>query len=330
MIAVLCGGFGAARFVEGLSSLGADLTCVVNVADDFDYVGVRVCPDLDSVLYALAGRFDEIRGWGPVDDSMVANEALARYGDGWFHLGDKDLTLSLERTARLRQGRPLSDVTAELVGRWGIAATLLPATDQPVGTVVRTPDGWRTFQDFVVRERANVDVLDVRYEGVAESLPAPGVVAAIERADVVVIAPSNPISSIGPILAVPGVRRAIAARDGPNVAVSPVVVGREPETEAERSRAVLRRVLMLAAGAEHRPSAVAAMYRDLIDGFVVDERDHPAEELAFAELRLPVLAADTLNPRGPARDKFAAEVLRFGAALPLEERRSSDRSAGRG
>ena len=169
MIVVLCGGFGAARFVEGLAQLDEELTCVVNVADDFDYLGLRVCPDLDSVLYALAGCFDEVRGLGPTGDSMVANEALHRYGDGWFHLGDRDLTTSLKRTALLREGRSLSEVAEFLAEMWGVGASILPISNKRVSTVVRTPHGWRSFQDFLVRERASLDVLEVAYEGIADA-----------------------------------------------------------------------------------------------------------------------------------------------------------------
>ena len=145
MIVVLCGGFGAARFVEALASLDGELCCVVNVADDFDHLGLRVCPDLDSVLYALAGVFDEERGWGPLGDSLATNAALDRYGDSWFQLGDKDLALSLKRTALLREGRRLSEVTSYLAGAWSVTASIVPATDDPVGTRVRTADGWREF-----------------------------------------------------------------------------------------------------------------------------------------------------------------------------------------
>jgi LPPG:FO 2-phospho-L-lactate transferase len=317
VIVVLCGGFGAARFVEGLSGTAQALCCIVNVADDFDYVGLRVCPDLDSVLYALAGAFDEERGWGPRGDSLVANAALARYGDSWFHLGDKDLALSLKRTALLREGRRLSEVTAVLAAAWELTATILPVTDDRIGTALRTADGWCSFQDYVVRQQGRSALVDVAYEGAASSSPAAGVLEAIERADVLVIAPSNPISSIAPILAVPGVRRAVAERRRPNVAVSPVVVGAEPVTEAERSRLVLRRVLMEATGRAHRPAAVAEMYGDLIDGFVVDRRDERAEAADVVELGLPVLAADLLAPRGAARHELCADVVGFAATLPL-------------
>lgn len=317
MIVVLCGGFGAARFVEGLAAFALELHCVVNVGDDFDYVGLRVCPDLDSVLYALAGRFDEGRGWGPVDDSFHGNDELVRYGDAWFRLGDRDAALCMKRTALLREGWSLSVVTAELAAAGGITASLQPVTDDPVPTVVRTPQGPLALQDFLVRHRAGPEVVDVVYDGAAAATPAPGVLAAIEQADLLVVAPSNPISSIGAILAVPGLRDAIAARRRPNVAVSPVVQGVEPGTRAERGRFAVRQRFMATAGLAHRPSAVAARYRDLIDGFVLDRRDEETDGPLVAEVGLPTLAADLLPPRGPARAVLATRVVDFGTSLPV-------------
>jgi LPPG:FO 2-phospho-L-lactate transferase len=320
MIAVLCGGFGAARFLDGLRGCAGEVCCIVNTGDDFDYVGLRVCPDLDSVLYALAGCFDELRGWGPVDDSFAANRALARYGQDWFRLGDRDLALSLVRTSRLAAGRPLSDVTTELCSTWGVLARILPATDDAVRTRVRTAAGWLGFQDFIVREQTAPPILEVAYDGAADATPAPGVLPALAEADLVVIAPSNPITSVGPILAVPGVREAIAGRRAPTVAVSPIVVNAEPAADAERWRGRLRAIFMDAVGLAHRPSAVASAYRDVIDGFVLDERDLDEEDKVLAELGLPVLAADTLA--GPGRRTALAEaVIGFGLALTVSQGR---------
>jgi LPPG:FO 2-phospho-L-lactate transferase len=325
MITVLCGGFGAARFLDGLRHRAGDMCCIVNTGDDFDYVGLRVCPDLDSVLYALAGCFDERRGWGPVDDSFAANQALARYGHDWFRLGDRDLAVSLARTSRLAAGRPLSEVAIQLCSAWGVLARVLPATDQAVRTRVRSGSRWLGFQDFVVRERARPPIAEVVYDGAASAVPAPGVLSALERADLVVIAPSNPVTSIGPILAVPGIRDAIAARRAPTVAVSPIVVNAEPRTDAEHWRGRLRAIFMDAVGLAHRPAAVASAYRDLIDGFVLDERDLDEEGKVLAELGLPVLPADTLAAPG-GRTALAEAVIDFGLALTATPR--SDRSAG--
>ena len=314
MITLLCGGFGAARFLDGLRPRSGDLSCIVNTGDDFDYLGLRVCPDLDSVLYALAGCFDELRGWGPLGDAFAANEALARYGDDWFHLGDRDLALSLERTSRLGEARPLSAVTGELGEAWGVTARILPATDQDVRTRIRVGPRWLGFQDFVVRERAAPPIAEIAYDGAARAAPAPGVLTAIERADLVVIAPSNPVTSIGPILAVPSIRQAVAGRRAPTVAVSPIVLNAEPSTDAERTRCRLRVVVMEAVGLAHRPSAVALAYRDLIDGFVLDERDFDEEGKVLGEFGLPARPADTLAGPG-RRTELADAVIEFGLAL---------------
>jgi LPPG:FO 2-phospho-L-lactate transferase len=319
VITVLCGGFGAARFLDGLRHRAGELTCIVNTGDDFDYVGLRVCPDLDSVLYALAGCYDEFRGWGPVDDSFAVNEALARYGHDWFQLGDRDLALSLVRTSRLAKGHPLSDATSELADAWGVLARVLPATDEAMRTRVRSGSRWLGFQDFVVRHRAHPPIAEVAYDGAHSALPAPGVLTAIEHADLVLIAPSNPVTSIGSILAVPGVRAAIAGRRAPTVAVSPIVVNAEPSTDAERWRGRLRAIFMAAAGLAHRPSAVASAYRDLIDGFVLDECDLDEEGKVLAELGLPVLAADILPTPG-RRTALAEAVTEFGLALTVNDR----------
>jgi LPPG:FO 2-phospho-L-lactate transferase len=314
MIAVLCGGFGAARFLDGLRHRTGELCCIVNTGDDFDYVGLRVCPDLDSVLYALAGCFDELRGWGPVDDSFNANEALARYDHDWFRLGDRDLALSLARTSRLGEGRRLSDVTGELCAAWDVRARVLPATDGAVRTRVRTGSRWLGFQDFVVREQARPPIAEVAYAGADGAAPAPGVLTAIELADLLVIAPSNPVTSIGPILALPDMRDTITERRAPTVAVSPIVLNAEPKTEAERVRWRLRQLFMDVLGLAHRPSVVASQYRDLIDGFVLDERDVDEEAKVLAKLGLPMMPADTLA--GPGRRTALAEaVIEFGTAL---------------
>ena len=251
-------------------------------------------------------------------DSLVANEALDRYGDSWFHLGDKDLALSLKRSALLRDGRRLSEVARYLGEAWDVQAAILPVSDEPVRTACahasRVAQRSRTSRSGSGGRAA---VLEVVYAGAGEASPAPGVMEAIELADLLVIAPSNPISSIGPILAVPGVREAIARRQRPNVAVSPVVNGADPTTDAERNRVALRRSMMEATGREHRPAGVAELYRDVIDGFVVDRRDEPTEAPDLVRVGLPILAADLLAPHGERRRALAAEVVRFGAALPL-------------
>jgi LPPG:FO 2-phospho-L-lactate transferase len=313
MITVLCGGFGAARFLDGLRTLPEELCCVVNTADDLDHLGLVVMPDTDSVLYALAGVFDEERGFGQAGDTFAANAALARSGADWFRLGDADLAHNLQRTALIRSGRSPSEAVAELARGLGIRARVLPMTDGVVRTRLHTDAGTFSFQDFVVRRQARPAVRAVEYEGVADARPAPGVLDALESADLVVLAPSNPVSSLGPILALDGVRRCLEARTGPTVAVTPVVAGRPPARPPEVTRARIRAGLMAASGLPHRPLAVAVRYQGLIDGFVLDRRD-PGEQADIEALGLSVLVADTLAA-GPDRVALARAVVDFGTAL---------------
>jgi len=311
-VAVLCGGFGAARFVPALAGVAGELSCIVNTADDIDHLGVHISPDVDSVCYALAGRFDEERGWGLIGDSFRCVERLDRYGEGWFRIGDEDLALSLLRTSRLQRGLTLSEATARLTEDLGIHAEVLPMSDDPVRTVVHTDAGTLGFQDYLVRHRARPRVLGAELRGITAARPAPGVLAALRRADVVVIAPSSPVASITPILRLPGVLETLRVRPGPTIAVTPVVSGRAPGTVPERGRAVVRAALMRSAGMAHRAADVAGLYRSFLDGFVLDERD--ADQRAeISRMGLRVCVADTLA--GPdARPALAEAVLGFAAS----------------
>ena len=312
-VTVLCGGFGAARFLSGLLRVEADLTCVVNTADDLTYAGLVVSPDVDTVCYALAGRYDEERGWGLVGDTFTNAEALRRYGAGWFAVGDEDLATHMRRTALLGGGATLTEATADLAGSLGLTARVLPMSDDPVRTRVVSDEGALGFQDFLVRRRGEPVVEGVSFEGADSARPAPGVLEALTGADLVVVAPSNPVASIAPILGLPGVRQALDERDGPVVAVTPVVSGRPPRTPPERSRAHVRAAFMSAWGLEHRPAAVARFYGDMVDGFVLDQRD-AAEAAEIEGLGLVVLTADTLAPPA-ARPETVAAVLAFGLGL---------------
>ena len=322
MITVLCGGFGAARFLPGLHQVAADLCCVVNTGDDLDYLGLHVAPDVDSVLYALAGCFDEERGWGVRGDTFRCNAALALYGDDWFHVGDEDLALHLKRTALLQSGRSLSEVTASLTHRWGLNARVLPMSDDPVRTVIASEEGRLSLQDYVVARQAAPKVTDVDYEGASQARPAPGVLDVLEAADVVLVAPSNPVSSIGPILALPGVQETLRQRRRPTVAVTSVVRRQQPVTAAERGRARVRAALMGARGLAHIPSAVACSYRGLIDGFVLDRRD-ASERDEIASFGIAVLLADTLAA-GAGRTELAAQLLGFAATLDITRNGGSE------
>jgi LPPG:FO 2-phospho-L-lactate transferase len=310
VITVLCGGFGAARFLTGLVQVEADVTCVVNTADDLEYEGLHVSPDVDTVCYALAGRFDEERGWGLRGDSFRNAGALRRYGSGWFAVGDEDLATHLRRTFLLRAGATLTEATADLAGTLGVPARVLPMSDDPVRTRVITADGALSFQDFLVRHRARPRVRGVELVGADDAKPAPGVIDAVRDADLVIVAPSNPVASITPILGLPGVAAALADRPGPTVAVTPVVSGQPPATLPERSRAHVRAAFMASRGLEHRALSVARVYRRHVDGFVLDHRD-AGEQPAIEALGIHVLLADTLA-RPAARPALAAAVVRFG------------------
>jgi len=276
-VAALAGGTGAAKLVRGLAAClppGA-LTVIGNVGDDAEIWGLHVSPDLDTLLYALAGRLDRARGWGLAGETFRCLEAMAEYGaETWFALGDRDLATHLYRTRELRRGVPLSAVTAHLAARLGVTARVLPVTDDPVRTRIRTPEGWLGFQEYFVRDKAQVTVLEVDYAGAAAARPAPGVLEALREADVVVVCPSNPVTSIGPVLAVPGIVDALGAGRAPVVGVSPIVGGAPVSGPAD--------ALMRARGLPVSPAGVAQAYAPWLDVLLLDERDaaHAAEVAA--------------------------------------------------
>ena len=305
-IVVLSGGVGGARFLRGLVAVvePSDVTAVVNVGDDLEILGLYVSPDLDSVLYTLAGVADEERGWGRAGETWRALEEAGRAGgETWFRLGDRDIGLHLVRTEALRAGEPLSSVTARLARAFGLHANLLPATDDSLRTWVETAGGAVPLQDWFVR-RAQQDEIDgVRFEGADSAHAAPGVLDAIEGAQLILIAPSNPYISVWPILAVQEIRRALERRRVPCIAVSPLIGGRALKGPADRMLA------RLAGGTT--PSHVAACYEGLIDALVVDEADG-------AELNgLPVRAivTRTLMTDEQSRRALAKAVLESAGAF---------------
>jgi LPPG:FO 2-phospho-L-lactate transferase len=267
-VAVLSGGVGGARFLRGVVAVvdPGNVSIVGNVADDLEVLGLRVSPDLDSVLYTLTGLSDEERGWGRADESWRALESVAQLGgEDWFRLGDRDIGLHLVRTELLRAGVPLSEATRRIARALGLAAALLPATDDPLRTFLETPAGTFPFQSWFV-ERGHRDEVDaVHYAGAPDASPAPGVLEALAGADAILIAPSNPYVSIGPILAVRAIREAIERRTVPCIAVSPLIGGRAVKGPADRMLA------RLAGGTT--PAHVAACYEGLIDVLVVDRAD---------------------------------------------------------
>lgn len=283
-VALLSGGVGGARFARGLVSAvdPAGVTVIGNVGDDLDVLGLAVSPDLDSILYALAGLHDEERGWGRAGETWEALGTVSELGgEDWFRLGDRDLGLHLVRSQALRSGESLSAVTARIAAALGIAAAILPATDDRLRTWIETPAGSFPFQEWFVARGHRDEVDGVRFEG--EARPAPGVLDAIDGADAIVIAPSNPYVSIWPILAVAEIRAALAARRVPCIAVSPLVGGRAVKGPADRMLA------RMAGGTT--PEHVAGCYEGLIDALVVDESD-PAGPLAVRRIVTRTLMTD--------------------------------------
>jgi LPPG:FO 2-phospho-L-lactate transferase len=301
-VVCLSGGVGGAKLARGLHDVLAagELTVIGNVGDDVEVLGLHVSPDLDSVLYALAGLNDEERGWGRAGESWRALESVRSWGgEDWFLLGDLDLGLHLVRTQALRSGAPLSAVTASLAERAGLATRLLPATDDPLRTVVVTPAGSLPFQEWFVARRHADEVDAVSYEGAEAARPAPGVIDAIRAAELIVVAPSNPYVSIGPILAVAELRRAIASRAVACVAVSPLVAGRAV-------KGPLDRMLTRMAGGTS-PLHVSTRYAGLIDALVIDHADAPADA------DVPLVVAATLMTDRDAAARLAETVLEAAA-----------------
>ena len=300
-VVILAGGFGGSRFARALAETldPRELTIVGNVGDDVEVFGLYVSPDLDTILYTLTGRLDEERGWGRKDETWEALDTADELGaETWFRLGDRDLGLHLVRTESLRRGEPLSSVTRELAAAFGLEPTLIPATDDRLRTWLETPAGEFPFQEWFVRRQHRDEVDAVRFEG--EARPAPGVVESLEEADLIAIAPSNPFVSIGPILAVAGIREALEERRAPAVAVSPLIGGKAVRGPADRMLA------RLTGGTA--PGHVAGCYEGLIDALVVDAAD------AQEDAGIPTIVTRTLMNDPDARRRLADAVLETAGA----------------
>ena len=279
------------------------ITAIVNVGDDVELHGLHISPDLDTITYTLAGAIDPERGWGLSGETWHAMEALGRYPDAraWFNLGDRDLGTHLYRTDRLRAGVPLSTVTAEIAAAWGLGCHLLPVTDDPVRTRITTTDeGEIGFQEYFVRRHHDVAVTAVRFNGAESARPAPGVLATISEAERIVIAPSNPIVSIDPVLAIPGVRDAVVARRADVVAVSPIVAGAALKGPADR--------LLLELGHESSVVGVARLYAPLASVLVIDDADADLAGAVEAE-GLRCVVAPTIMRGAPEAAALARVVL---------------------
>lgn len=309
----LAGGVGAGKFLRGLALAmdAAELTVVVNTGDDIRLLGLHICPDLDSVTYWLADVMDRERGWGRRDESFRAMDEL-RELDGeraWFNLGDRDLATHLLRTQLLAEGMTLTEATARVAAGFGLAPRVLPMSDDRVETHVEVVSSGQAldlhFQDYWVRRHARDEVKSVRYEGIAGARPAPGVLEAIAQADVIAICPSNPVASIGPILAVPGLREAVTERRAVVAGVSPIVGGAPLAGMADK--------LMPVAGLEVSALGAARAYEELLGGWVIDEIDRGLAPSIESELGIPVAVTDTIMTGDDVATSLARSVLALAA-----------------
>ena len=307
-VVALCGGVGGAKLAHGLAMAlqPAALSVIVNTADDFQHLGLHICPDLDSVMYALAALSDPIRGWGRADETWAFMEALKGLGgESWFQLGDRDLALHVERTWRLRQGATLSEVTAHLCQALGVAVRVLPMSDDPVRTRVLTNEGWLDFQDYFVHRQCQPTVRKFMFTGVEAAQAQPEALAAMQRPDLraIIICPSNPFVSVEPILAVPQIRAAIQRAIAPVIAVTPIIAGRAIKGPAAKMMAEL--------GLEVCAAAVAQRYADLIDGFIIDQADAISQPPAGMRF----FTAATLMSNTDDRLRLAQAVLQAADTL---------------
>ena len=296
-VVLLSGGTGGAKLARGLLEVCDQLSVVANTGDDVEVHGVHVSPDPDLVTYWLADEIDP-RGWGLRDDSSVVMDALRAAGRPvWFHLGDRDLAMCLVRTAMLREGRRLTEAQAAVVAAMGVAARVLPMSDQPVATFVRHAGRLWPFQEYMIVAGASPPVEGVALQGVERARPTEDVLAALASCDLIVIGPSNPVISIGPILALPGMRGAVSGAPAPVVAVSPFVGGRSLKGPTEH--------FCEWAGVERDAAGIARVYAGLVDGLVADEPVHG----------VPCLVTDTLMDSEEARRRVASEAVEFGLGL---------------
>ncbi|MDH5508209.1 MAG: 2-phospho-L-lactate transferase [Anaerolineae bacterium] len=306
-VVALAGGVGGAKLADGLAQAldAKDLTVIVNIGDDFEYLGLKICPDLDTVCYTLAGLANAETGWGRAGESWLAMESVRTLGGpGWFRLGDRDLGTHLERTRRLRDGQMLSEITAAFCAAWGVGPGVLPASDQAVPTIVQTEGGELAFQDYFVAQRCAPVVRGFRFEGAPQARPAPGVLQALQEADLVVICPSNPWVSVDPILALPGIAAALATKRV--LVVSPIIGGQAVKGPAAKMYAEL--------GIDPSALSVAQHYGTRLDGFIIDGVDEN-QEAAIQALGLETLVTDTLMKSGEDRKRLAHEVLAFGRRM---------------
>ncbi|MEM9204940.1 MAG: 2-phospho-L-lactate transferase [Pseudomonadota bacterium] len=301
-VTLIAGGVGGAKMAEGFAALsGVKLTIIGNVADDAEFHGLWVSPDIDTVTYTLAGLINRDQGWGLADEGRRALDMLSTLGeDTWMFLGDKDFGLHIHRTARIKNGDRRSVIATDIASALGVKASIVLPTDDVVQTRVKTPDGWISFQDYFVRLKCAPEVLDVTFDGIEAARPTPEALAAISRADLIVLAPSNPIVSIEPILGIPGIRGAISQATAPRIGVSPLIAGRVVKGPADRMMKTLG----------HRTDAlgVAALYADILDQFLIDHADENlASEIDAMGPR--AICADIMMRDRDDKARLAREII---------------------
>ncbi len=311
-VVALAGGVGGARLADGLAQVlpAGSLTVVVNIGDDFEFMGLKICPDLDTVCYTLAGMANLATGWGLAGETWRTLEGISRLGGpSWFHIGDLDMATHLERTRRLSLGEPLSQITRLFCQAWGVTSRVFPASDDEAPTIVLTEEGPLSFQEYFVHRQCEPKVTGFQFQGVEAARPAPGVLEALACADLIVLCPSNPWVSLDPVLAVPGIRQALAHRKqaGASIlAVSPIIGGKTVKGPAAKMYAEL--------GIQPSASAVARHYGDLLTGFIMDHQDAgQSEEIEALSVRVHLTEA--LMKDRPDRGRLAGELVRFGRAL---------------
>jgi len=316
MICVLSGGTGGAKFIDGLKQVmpAEEITVIVNTGDDLLWWGLYVSPDIDSITYVLSGMLSRERGWGVKGDTFLCLQAMGQLGEPtWFHTGDRDLAMHLLRSRLLAEGKTLSDATAVISEKLGVKVRVLPMSDSRVETRVDTPVGELSFEEYFVQRWYQDPVNSVRFAGASDAEPAPGVIDAIESADAVIIAPSNPITSIGPILAVPGIREALLRCRGRVAAISPIV-GSAPVAGPAG-------ILMAAQGLSCSIVGVAHAYEEFIDILICDNRDNRAAEPLRAN-GLTVECTQTIMRTTEDKAALAREVLSFVSTAPADERQT--------
>ncbi|MFZ4662306.1 MAG: 2-phospho-L-lactate transferase [Caldilineaceae bacterium] len=311
-VVALAGGVGGAKLATGLQDVvnPGDLTVIVNTGDDFEHWGLTICPDIDTVVYNLAGINNPEHGWGRLNESFTTLQTMGQLGgEDWFMLGDRDLALHLRRTEWLRQGTSLTEVTDRLRRSLGIPSRVLPMSDQAVRTLVHTDEGDLPFQHYFVRRRCEPLLIDLSFVGAATARMSEAVHLALETADVIVFCPSNPYLSIDPILSVPGLRQTLRRANVPKIAVSPIVSGRAIKGPAAK--------IMQELGVMSSPLTVVDRYDDILTGFVLDEADRVISDA----VQVPTLVTDTIMSDRASKARLAKEVLTFAQTLTVQPHR---------